>query len=97
MPRSSRTTASSSRRWKTGGGSVWLTRGPALLSQVVPRDLPPTVVYPFGGGDLLTALVMFPKATEITTLSLEPAGDPRTVDALAPATSSRCWPRCARR
>jgi hypothetical protein len=34
------------------------------------------VVYPFGGGDLLTALATFPRAAVITTLSLEPAGNP---------------------
>jgi hypothetical protein len=36
-------------------------------------------VYPFGGGDLISALVPFPDATEITTISLELAGDPRGV------------------
>jgi hypothetical protein len=47
-----------------------------LFATLRPRDLPATVVYPFGGGDLLSALVTFPDATEITTLSLEHAGDP---------------------
>jgi len=65
-------------RWR----QLWLAQAQPFLARVVPRDLPPTVVYPFGGGDLLTALVTFPKATEITTLSLEPAGDPRSIDAL---------------
>jgi hypothetical protein len=44
-----------------------------------PKDLPATVVYPFGGGDLISALVPFPDATEITTISLELAGDPRGI------------------
>ena len=65
-------------RWR----QLWLTQAQPFLARVVPHDLPPTVVYPFGGGDLLTALVTFPRATEITTLSLEPAGDPRSIDAL---------------
>ena len=64
---------------------VWLSQAQPFLSGVVPRDLPSTVVYPFGGGDLLTALVTFPNAAEITTLSLESAGDPRAIDALSPA------------
>jgi hypothetical protein len=64
---------------------AWLNDAKPFLAEVVPRELPPTVVYPFGGGDLLTALVTFPNATEITTLSLEPAGDPRTIDTLMPA------------
>lgn len=48
----------------------------AFFAKVRPSGLPTTVVYPFGGGDLLTALVTYPDATEITTLSLEHAGDP---------------------
>lgn len=48
----------------------------AFFAQVRPAGLPTTVVYPFGGGDLLGALVTFPDAREITTISLEHAGDP---------------------
>jgi hypothetical protein len=62
----------------------WLSRAQPFLEKVVPADLPPRVVYPFGGGDLLTALVTFPHATEINTVSLEPSGDVRTVDTIAP-------------
>jgi hypothetical protein len=51
---------------------------------VVPREHK-TIVYPFGGGDLLSALVAFPDATEITTISLEQAGDPRRLRKLKPA------------
>ena len=58
----------------------WLERAQPFLEKVVPADLPTRVVYPFGGGDLLTALVTFPRATEINTLSLEPSGDVRSVD-----------------
>jgi len=54
----------------------YLTRAREFLDGVRPAGLPTTVVYPFGGGDLLTALLTFPEATEITTLSLEHAGDP---------------------
>jgi hypothetical protein len=44
-----------------------------------PKDLPTTVVYPFGGGDLGSALVTYPDAHDITTISLEHAGDPTRV------------------
>jgi hypothetical protein len=44
--------------------------------------VPKTVVYPFAGGDLATALTVYPDADEITTLSLEPAGDPRALSKL---------------
>jgi hypothetical protein len=62
----------------------WLSQAQPFLEKVVPDDLPARIVYPFGGGDLLTALVTFPRATEITTLSLEPAGDVRAIDAVGP-------------
>jgi hypothetical protein len=54
------------------------------FTAVVPKDSPKTVVYPFGGGDLLSALVAFPDATEITTISLELGGDPRRLRTLEP-------------
>lgn len=56
----------------------------AWFDEVVPKDAPKTVVYPFGGGDLISALVAFPDATEITTISLEQAGDPRRLKTLKP-------------
>ena len=52
----------------------------AFLAKLPPPGLPSTVVYPFGGGDLLSALTTFPDASDITTLSLEHAGDPRRLD-----------------
>jgi hypothetical protein len=62
--------------------TTYFDKGRAWFDGVVPRDLPRTVVYPFGGGDLLSALVAFPEATEITTISLELAGDPRRLRTL---------------
>jgi hypothetical protein len=55
------------------------------FAAVVPATAPTTVVYPFGGGDLISALVAFPTATEITTISLEQSGDPRRLRTLTPA------------
>jgi hypothetical protein len=60
-----------------------------FFAALVPADAPKAVVYPFGGGDLLSALVAFPDATEITTISLELAGDPRRIDTLTKAQLSR--------
>ena len=48
----------------------------AFFESVRPKNLPTTIVYPFGGGDLASALVTFSDAREITTISLEHAGDP---------------------
>ena len=64
--------------------TTYFEKGRAWFDDVVPRTVPRTVVYPFGGGDLLSALVAFPDAAEITTISLELAGDPRRLRALSP-------------
>src|SRR6185295_8377785 len=69
--------------------TTYFDKGRAWFDGVVPRDLPKTIVYPFGGGDLLSALVAFPDATEITTISLELAGDPRRLRTLSPAAIER--------
>src|SRR5271170_1206081 len=47
-----------------------------FFASVRPAGLATTVVYPFGGGDLGSALVTFPDARDITTISLEHSGDP---------------------
>ncbi len=54
----------------------------------VPADAT-QLVYLFSGADLLSALVAFPNATEITTMSLELAGDPRPYAKLTPAELDR--------
>lgn len=53
------------------------------MHERMPKGLPSQVVYPFGGGDLLDVFVPFPDATEITTLSLELAGDPTKLTTLS--------------
>ena len=63
----------------------YFVKGRAWFDEVVPKTVPTTVVYPFGGGDLLSALVAFPNATDITTISLEQSGDPRRLRMLTPA------------
>jgi hypothetical protein len=60
----------------------WVAGAGAFFSTIVPKSVPKTVVYPFAGGDLSTALTVYPDAEEITTLSLEPAGDPRALSRL---------------
>jgi len=72
----------------------WLDIARPFITERVPKDLPKKVVYPFAGGDLSTALTVYPDADEITTLSLEPAGDPRTLEALnaAPAKVGKAKP-----
>lgn len=58
----------------------YVERASAFLKAIQPRELPRTIVYPFGGGDLLSALTTYPDLEEVTTLSLEHAGDPRRID-----------------
>ncbi len=60
----------------------WITVASGFFAEHVPASVPKTVVYPFAGGDLSTALTVYPNADEITTLSLEPAGDPRALGKL---------------
>lgn len=62
----------------------YFEKGRTWFDEVVPKTVPSTVVYPFGGGDLISALVAFPTATEITTISLEQSGDPRRIGKLTP-------------
>jgi hypothetical protein len=61
----------------------WLAHASEFFKANVPAGLPKAVVYPFAGGDLATALAVFPDADEITTISLEPAGDPRALARLS--------------
>jgi len=58
---------------------TYLARAKPFLAALRPSDMPDTVVYPFGGGDLLAALTTYPEARLITTLSLELSGDPRRI------------------
>lgn len=60
----------------------WIAAASAFFAAQVPKTVPKVVVYPFAGGDLSSALAVYPDADEITTLSLEPAGDPRALGRL---------------
>lgn len=57
----------------------WLDKARPFLAAIVPSDVPKTVVYPFGGADLLTALATYPELELLTTMSLEWVGDPRAI------------------
>lgn len=59
---------------------TWVAEAMPFIAALKPAGLPTTVVYPFGGGDLISALTTYPEATDITTMSLEHAGDPRRID-----------------
>jgi len=67
----------------------FVDRAIPFLTRLRPVDAPRTVVYPFGGGDLAGALVTYPEATEITTMSLEHAGDPTRLDGITPQALRR--------
>ena len=60
----------------------WVRPAHSFFVEHVPSDVPRKAVYPFAGGDLSTALTVYPDADEITTISLEPAGDPRALSDL---------------
>jgi len=59
-------------QWKKN----WFAKAQPWLASHVDK-YPKTVVYPFGGGDLVTMLTVYPDATEYTSMSLEGIGDPR--------------------
>jgi hypothetical protein len=61
---------------------AWADEAQAFIAGLRPHDLPTTVIYPFGGGDLSSALAVFPDASELTTISLEAAGDIRAIDTI---------------
>ncbi len=61
---------------------TWVDAAKPFIAKLRPSDAPATVVYPFGGGDLSSALTVFPDARELTTISLEAAGDVRTIDSV---------------
>jgi hypothetical protein len=62
----------------------FIDRSRPFISALRPKRVPGAVVYPFGGSDLLSALVAYPDASEITTISLEGAGDPRRMGRAGP-------------
>ncbi|MCL2776827.1 MAG: hypothetical protein FWD73_02400 [Polyangiaceae bacterium] len=57
----------------------WLDVAMPFIEKIRPPSTPSVVVYPFGGGDLVGALATYPNANEITTISLEIAGDVRGI------------------
>src|SRR3954462_12246297 len=48
---------------------AWADEAQAFIARLRPADLPRVAVYPFGGGDLSSALAVYPDATELTTIS----------------------------
>jgi hypothetical protein len=64
--------------WK----KAWGDQAQTFIAALRPKDLTTTVIYPFGGGDLSSALAVYPDATELTTISLEAAGDIRAIDTI---------------
>ncbi len=65
--------------WRTR----WFVKAAPFFAELFKGGYQKSVVYPFGGGDLLTLLAVYPDASEYTTLSLEGMGDPRSVVVLA--------------
>ncbi|HEY0989490.1 MAG TPA: hypothetical protein VGD80_20620 [Kofleriaceae bacterium] len=64
---------------------AWADEAQRFIANLRPPDLPRALVYPFGGGDLSSAFAVDPDATEITTISLEAAGDVRVIDTIKSA------------
>lgn len=58
---------------------TWVDIASPFIQKLEPAGIPKVIVYPFGGGDLISALTTYPELAEVTTLSLEHAGDPRRI------------------
>jgi hypothetical protein len=71
----------------------WVDVAMPFIAKLVPANTPKTVVYPFGGGDLLGALATYPNGTEYTTISLEIAADVRKIDGV---TKGKLGPELSR-
>lgn len=69
---------------KTHYRQRYVTGAREFIAGLRPAGLPDIVVYPFGGGDLISALVAYPDARDLTTVSLEHGGDPRRIRDLGP-------------
>ncbi|MGV3621432.1 MAG: hypothetical protein ACO1OB_11480 [Archangium sp.] len=65
----------------------WGVTARTFLTPLLPANRAKEVVYPFGGGDVMSALQVFPDAPVVTTLSLELAGDPRRLARLTDAAA----------
>lgn len=69
--------------------AAWAKNWRAKIEPFVAQHVAPAaagvqeVLYPFGGGDLATAMVVYPDAVEYTSMSLEGMGDPRAITELA--------------
>jgi len=72
---------------------TWVDVAMPFIAKLRPKNLPTTVVYPFGGGDLLGALATYPDGTDFTTISLEIAADVRKVEGVP---KGRLGPELAR-
>jgi hypothetical protein len=60
----------------------WVDIAVPYIAKLEPVGLPSEIVYPFGGGDAMSALATFPDAGVYTTISLEVSGDIRKVDTI---------------
>lgn len=74
----------------------WRDLAAPFFHELLAGKYPKAIVYPFGGGDLSTLLVVYPDATEYTTLSLEGMGDPRPIAALGGAPDKEAAARARR-
>jgi len=62
--------------------SKWFAKASPFFGKLLEKGYPSTVVYPFGGGDVVTMLAVYPDATDYTSMSLEGIGDPRPIGEL---------------
>lgn len=68
---------------------AFIDKAAPFMARLRPGGIPRKVFVPFGGGDLLPAMIMYPDASEYITISLESSGDPRRMEKATPAQLRR--------
>ncbi len=59
---------------------TFIDKATPFMAALRPGGISRTIFVPFGGGDLLPAMVIYPNAAEYVTISLESSGDPRRLE-----------------
>ena len=59
---------------------AFIDKATPFMAGLRPGGIPRKIFVPFGGGDLLPAMIMYPDASEYVTISLESSGDPRRLE-----------------
>lgn len=75
--------------YRTRNRSAFMDPATPWIAKQRPLNLPPTLLYPFAGADLLTSLVVHPDAERYVHLTLDEGGPPDVFERLSPERRGR--------